>query len=142
MTDDITGPVGSVDLPVLQQIRTLLIEEEPLIESTRFDDPINPTELIVDLTLSDRSHSRLEVTWWQTGAYRFHYTESDGIDFRYDNHPKSSVPDAHFHPPPNAGPAEPSFLQSATRPLVITRAIVTRIREAIVDGNGLDRLNE
>jgi len=42
----------------------------------------------------------------------------------------------------DAGQAEPSFLRSATRPLVITRAIVTRIREAIVDGNSLDRLNE
>ena len=142
MTDDITGPVGSVDLPVLQQIQTLLIEQEPLVESTRFDDPINPTELVVEFTLADRSHSRLEVTWWQTGAYRFHYTESDGINFRYDNHPKSAVPDAHFHPPPNAGLAESSFLGSATRPLVITRAIVTRVREAIVDGNSLNRLNE
>ena len=142
MTDDIAGPVGSVDLPVLQQIRTLLIEEEPLAESTQFDDPISPTELVVEFTLVDRSHSRLEVTWWQTGAYRFHYTEPDGIGFRYDNHPKSAVPDAHFHPPPDAGPAEPSFLGPATRPLVITRAIVTRIREAIVDRNSLDRLNE
>ena len=142
MTDDFSGPVGPVDLPVLQQIRTFFMEEEPLAESTRFDDPVNPTELIVEFTLADRSSARLEVTWWQTGAYRFHYTEPDGIDFRYDNHPKSSAPDVHFHPPPDAGPAEPSFLQSATRPLVITRATMTRIREAIVDEEGLNRLNE
>lgn len=141
MTDDITGPVGPVDLPVLQQIRIFFIKEEPLIESTRFDDPSNLTELVVNFTLAGRLTSRLEVTWWQTGAYRFHYTESDCIDYRYDNHPKSSVPDAHFHPPPDAGPAEPSFLQSATRPLVISRAIMTRIREAIGGGNGLDRFN-
>lgn len=141
MTDEFSGPVGPVSFPALQQIRDLLLNEEPLVESTAFDDPMNPTELVVDLSTGLDSSGRFEITWWQRDAYRFHYTEPGGIDFRYDRHPKDGAPDAHFHPPPDGGQVELSFLVSVTQPQIVTRAVVSRWRAAIVDGEGLDALN-
>lgn len=142
MTDDVSGPTGPVEYPVLRQIRDLLTEEEPLVAGTAYDDPVNPTELVVSLSTGRDAPGRFEITWWARDAYRFHYTEPDGIDFRFDRHPKADAPDAHFHPPPDGGDAEPSFLGRETQPQVVTRAVVGRWRRAIVDGDGVETLNE
>lgn len=141
MADNISGPVGPVDYPVLQQTRDLLLSEEPLVESTAFDDPVNPTELVVELSEGLESAGRLEITWWKRGAYRYHYTEPDGVDLRFDNHPKEGAPNAHFHPPPNAGQAELSFLGGISQPQIVTRTVITRWRRAIIDGQGVEALN-
>lgn len=141
MAGDLSGPVGPVEYPVLRQVRDLLLEEEPLVDATRFDDPVDPNELIVDLSSGFESPGRFEITWWKRGAYRYHYTEPGGIDLRFDNHPKDDAPDAHFHPPPDAGGAEPSFLGTETQPQIVTRAIVSRWRRAMIDGQGLEVLN-
>lgn len=141
MTDDISGPVGPVDYPILQQIRDLLLEEEPLVESTTFDDLVNPTELIVEFSTGVDSPGRMEITWWKRGAYRYHYTEPDGVDFRFDDHPKDGAPNAHFHPPPDAGKAESSFLAGVTQPQIVTRAVITRWRQTVVKDKGLRSLN-
>lgn len=141
MTDDISGPVGPVDYPILQQIRDLFLEEEPLVESTTFDDLVNPTELIVEFSTGVDSPGRMEITWWKRGAYRYHYTEPDGVDFRFDYHPKDGAPNAHFHPPPDAGKAESSFLTGVTQPQIVTRAVITRWRQTVVEDKGLGSLN-
>ena len=141
MTDDISGPVGPVDYPILQQIRDLLLEEEPLVESTTFDDLVNPTELVVEFSVGFDSSGRMEITWWKRSAYRYHYTEPDSIDFRFDYHPKDGAPDAHFHPPPDAGKAESSFLAGVTQPQIVTRAVIARWRQAVVEDKGLGSLN-
>jgi hypothetical protein len=141
MTDDISGPVGPVEYPILQQIRDLFLEEEPLVESTTFDDLVNPTELIVEFSTGVDSPGRMEITWWKRGAYRYHYTEPDGVDFRFDYHPKDGAPNAHFHPPPDAGKAESSFLTGVTQPQIVTRAVITRWRQTVVEDKGLGSLN-
>ena len=141
MSGDISGPVGPVDYVFLQQIRELLVTEEPLVESAAVDDPVNPTELVVAFSSGLDAPGRMEITWWTTGAYRYHYTEPDGIDFRFDKHPKQNAPYAHFHPPPDAGVAEPSFLSGETQLQVITRAVITRWRKAAIEGEPLDSLN-
>lgn len=141
MTDDLAGPVGPVDTVVLQQIRNLGVQEEPLVEETSFDNPIDPTELVVELAIGMAEPGRFEITWWQRGAYRYHYTESDGIDFRFDRHPKDDAPDTHFHPPPDGGPAARSILQNVTQAQVVTRVVLSQWRAAIVDERGLDVLN-
>lgn len=142
MGDSIDGSIGPVDYPVLKQIRDLCLNEEPLVEATSFDDPVNPTELILEFSTGLESPGRMEITWWSRGAYRYHYTEPDGVDFRFDTHPKSDAPDVHFHPPPDAGPAEPSFLDGVTQPQIVTRAVLTRWRQAIGDDQGLEALNK
>jgi hypothetical protein len=141
MADDISGPVGPVDYPVLQQIRELLLDEEPLVESTAFDDPVNPTELIGEFSAGLESPGRMEITWWKRGAYRYHYTEPEGVDFRFDSHPKDGAPNAHLHPPPDAGTPEPSFLAGVTQPQIVTRAVITRWRRAMLKNQGLESLN-
>lgn len=141
MADDISGPVGPVEYPILRQIRDLLLNEEPLVDAVTFDDPVNPTELVVEFTTGLASPGRLEITWWESGAYRFHYTEPDSVDFRFDRHPKEDAPTTHFHPPPNAGRAEHSFLAGVTQPQLVTRAIVARWRQAIVEHDDVGILN-
>lgn len=141
MVADITGPVGPVDRPALRQIRDLLTTEEPLVDDVRFDDPVDPTELLVELSVGRDSPGRFEITWWTRGAYRYHYTEPDGIDFRFDAHPKDGASDAHFHPPPDGDGAVPSVLSDAIQPQVVTRAILAQWRHAVVDDHGLDTLN-
>ncbi|MDB9252893.1 hypothetical protein [Halorubrum ezzemoulense] len=115
--------------------------EEPLVDSAAIDDPVNPTELVVAFSSGLDTAGRMEITWWKRGAYRYHYTEPDGIDFRFDNHPKANTPDAHFHPPPDAGTAEPSFLGEETQVQVVTRAVISRWREVAVEEEPLDILN-
>ncbi|WP_050033761.1 hypothetical protein [Halorubrum halophilum] len=141
MAGDIAGPVGPVDSVVLQQIRDVLVNEEPLVDSAAVDDPVNPTELVVEFSSGLDTPGRMEITWWKSGTYRYHYTEPDGIDFRFDNHPKENAPDAHFHPPPDAGAAEPSFLGEETQLQVITRAVITRWHKIAVEGATLGSLN-
>ena len=141
MADDISGPVGPVAYPILRQIREIFLTEEPLVDGATFDDPANPTELVVELTTGLESPGRFEITWWTSGAYRFHYSEQSGLDFRFDRHPKADAPTAHFHPPPDADAAEPSFLADVTQPQVVTRAVLARWREVIVEEGDLDGLN-
>ncbi|QZP39818.1 hypothetical protein K6T50_17800 (plasmid) [Halobaculum magnesiiphilum] len=142
MGDSIDGPIGPVSYSILTQIRDLCLNEEPLVEATCFDDPIDPTELVLTFSRGVESPGRMEITWWVRGAYRYHYTEPEGVDFRFDNHPKTAAPDTHFHPPPDAGTAEPSFLHGVRQPQVVTRAVLTRWRQAVVEPAGLRNLNE
>jgi hypothetical protein len=141
MVDDISGPVGPVEYSVLRQLRELFLSDEPLVDTATLDDPANPTELVVEFTTGLESPGRFEITWWASGAYRFHYTEQDGLDFRFDRHPKADAPTAHFHPPPNAGRVELSFLTGVTQPQVVTRAVLARWRDAIVGDGDLGGLN-
>lgn len=141
MTDDLSGSVGPVDYPILRQIRDLLLEEEPLVESADFDDPVNPTELIVEFTAGLETPGRFEIAWWASGAYRFHYTEPSGVDVRFENHSKEGAPHAHFHPPPDAGQAQASFLIGVVQPQILTRAILRRWRHTIIESNELHTLN-
>ncbi len=142
MSDDFAGPVGPVSYPVLVQIRDLLLSEEPLVSTTAFDNPVNPTELVVELSAGLDSPGRFEITWWEQEAYRFHYTEPEGLNFRFDSHPKDGAPAAHFHPPPAAGRAEPSFLDGISQSQVVTRAVMTRWRTALIDERDVTTLNQ
>ena len=142
MPDRLAEPVGPVSYPVLQQILDLLVAEEPLVEAAEFDTPVSPSELLVAFETGLETAGRFEITWWEAGAYRFHYTEPDGVDFRFDRHPKDGAPQAHVHPPPDAGAAEPSLLAGTTQPQVVTRVIVSQWRSAIIEQRDLTLLNE
>ena len=142
MTDRLSEPIGPVSHPVLQQIRDLLVTEEPLVVVAEFDTPVSPSELLVEFETGLETAGRFEITWWEGGAYRFHYTEPDGVDFRFDRHPKDGAPQAHFHPPPDAGAAEPSLLAGTSQPQVVTRVIVSQWRSAIIEQENLTLLNE
>lgn len=142
MTDRLSKPIGPVSHPILQQIRDIFLTEEPLVETTQFDSPVSPSELVIKLQTGLDAPGRFEITWWEQGAYRFHYTEPDGLDFRFDRHPKDGAPESHFHPPPNAGPAEPSILAGTNQPQVVARVIGTQWRTAIIEERDLTLLNQ
>ena len=142
MTDRLATPIGPVSHPVLQQIREIFLTEEPLLETTQFDTPVSPSELVIECQSGLDAPGRFEITWWEAGAYRFHYTEPDGVDFRFDRHPKDGAPETHFHPPPDAGPADSSLLAGTNQPQVVARVILSQWRIAVIEHGDLTLLNE
>lgn len=135
---------GPIDRAVLVAIRDLVDEHEPLGSAT-LDDFIDPRVLEVRLAdeLGDAESARIDVQWTTQGDYAFHYTDSAGIDCRWDSHlhagTYSSVSgEAHFHPPPDAS-SEPSDVEVScighTRPLLVTRAVLKLWRTAYHTGS-------
>ena len=93
-------------------------ETHPLVESWRFEPGrIAPRSLM--LALDSTAYppavdaARIDVYWFVTGDYHVHYVEqqvASRFQCRWDRHPKTDAPRNHFHPPPDAGGAEPSPL--------------------------------
>lgn len=124
MTDDSTQegesiPDGRLDVPTLQTLAQRA-STHPLVEDWAFDPTsLSPRLLKLHLDLSAFPSGvrgvRLDIRWFTTGDYSFHYVEErhegdDRFQCRWDRHPKTTAPRAHFHPPPNAGRAESSSL--------------------------------
>ena len=135
-------PMGELDVPTLRTIGRRA-ETHPLIESWQFD-PSSAAPRMVQLRIDAESYpiavdsARLDVRWFTTDDYSFHYVESPGDDqyhCRWDRHPKSDAPRTHFHPPPDAGAAEESpldahFLDVLFTVLDWTSERVERLHEA------------
>ena len=130
---------GPIDRPILVAIRDLVDEHEPLATAT-LDDFLDPRVLELRLAdgLGDADSARIDVQWTTQGDYAFHYTESAGVDCRWDSHPHGGTysavsGDAHYHPPPHAS-SEPSDVEDScighTRPLLVTRAVLKLWRTA------------
>lgn len=140
---DRTGEFGTIYLPALQRIRTLWLDLEPLVSATGYDDPVQPTELRIDLAdgLGDADSARFDIQWSDLDNYSFHYVDSTAVNWRFDCHSNDQSPDRHFHPPPEArtGDAEPSCVQVGEVSLV-TRAVHKLWRVAYESGER-DRLN-
>lgn len=59
--------------------------------------------------------ARIVIRWFVDDDYSVHYLEKhqhNAYQCRWDRHPKSTAPRSHFHPPPDAGDAEPLALDS------------------------------
>ena len=52
------------------------------------------------------------------------------------------TPQAHFYPPQDAGPAEPTLLAGTSQSQVVTRVIVNQWRSAIIEQGDVTLLNE
>jgi len=94
---------GAPDPDVMAHVRTVAEAYEPLVTTSEFDNPLNPQA--VHLHLADgitADSGRFDVTWTTRGYYRYHYTEGDDFNYRYDRHPRVDLPDNHFHEPPDA----------------------------------------
>jgi hypothetical protein len=135
---------GPIDAGAVREIRDLIVETEPLVETASLDDPVNPQTLSVELSdgIGDASTARLDIRWSPTGNYAVRYTDDQGRDFRFDCHPKPDAPTRHFHPPPDAPsrPVEPSCITVSELALV-TRAVLQRWRDAYDDGT-FDGIND
>lgn len=145
--DDDPLPQGRLD-PTTLRTMGRRAGSSPLVDSWRFEpDSVSPRHLELQL---DASHypaavdeARLEVHWFTTDDYYLHYLETRGDDHyqcRWDRHPKTDAPRTHFHPPPEAGPAEASSLGS--HHLEVLFAVLDWISERIeglYDGSSGDR---
>ena len=116
-TDEDVPPDGALDVPTLRTLGARAASH-PLVESWAFvPSTIAPRGLAIHLA-SDAyppgvDAARIDVHWFRSSDYYVHYVETraDGrYQCRWDRHPKSDAPRAHFHPPPDAGAAVESGL--------------------------------
>ncbi|QCC52735.1 hypothetical protein [Halapricum salinum] len=130
---------GPIDRAALCSIRDTIEREEPLA-SPSLDDYLGPSVLEVPLDdgLCSADTARIDVEWTTQSDYKFHYTDSAGVNCRWGKHPHGGefthVPGLeHFHPPPDAtsNPAdvEASCIEHAAETLV-TRAVLRLWRVA------------
>lgn len=138
MTDDWDRvDTGAPDVTLLARVRTVAENYDPLVTTTEFDNSLNPeaVHLYLDDGIADES-GRFDVTWTDKGYYRYHYTEGDDFNYRYDCHPRVELPDAHFHEPPNAAhdDAVPSCIEVSTVRLV-TLAVLQLWRDTVESGD-------
>lgn len=124
---------GAPDAALLSRVGTVAENYEPLVATSEFDDSLNPetVHLYVDAGIESDT-GRFDVTWTTQGYYRYHYTEGEAFNYRYDCHPRSDLPDAHFHEPPQAAhdDAVPSCIEVRTVRLV-TLAVLQLWRETV-----------
>jgi hypothetical protein len=130
---------GATDRPALLTIRDLIERMEPLAVA-ELDDYLNPSVLEVTLGdgLRDAEEARLDVQWTTQNDYKYHYTDTEDVNFRWGRHPHSGdyshVPGLeHYHPPPDASSdpdkVEQSCINHSPEELV-TRAVLKLWRVA------------
>lgn len=143
MSDDRAGEFGAIYLPALQRIHTLWLDLGPIVTETGYDDPLDPSELRIELSdgLGDAGSAWFDIQWSMLDNYSFHYVDSEDVNWRFDHHPNTHSPDRHFHPPPDArtADAEPSCIQVGEVSLV-TR-VVHKLWRAAYESADLSRLN-
>lgn len=130
---------GPIDRPALLRIRDVVNAEEPLA-TARLDDFLNPStvEIVFDEGLCGADSARIDARWTTRDDYAFHYTDSCGVNLRWDRHPHdgdyvrvSGL--EHYHPPPDASSdpddVEASCIEQSPERLV-TRAVLKLWRAA------------
>ncbi len=130
---------GPTDRPALLTIRDVIEEMDPLA-AAEFDDYLNPS--VLEVTLSDglctASEARLDIQWTTRNDYKFHYTDTKGVNFRWGKHPhggdyRHASGLEHYHPPPDAtsnpDEVEDSCITQSPEELV-TRAVLKLWRVA------------
>lgn len=130
---------GATDRPALLRIRDVVEEMEPLATAA-LDDYIHPSvlEVALDDGLCAADEARIDITWTTRGDYTFHYTDTDGVNFRWGKHPHAGdyihVPELeHYHPPPD-GSADPDEVEAScitqSSEELVTRAVLKLWRVA------------
>jgi hypothetical protein len=123
--EELDGDIGTPDVDVMTDIRDLFLNEEPLVESYSWNDPIYKRELHIHLSEGiDADWSRLDVTWYTSGAYKFHYVDENGQNWRFDRHTNNHSEEKHFHEPPDTDSrsAVESCIQ-VEEPVLVARAV-------------------
>lgn len=130
---------GPIDRPALLRICDVIANEEPLA-TAELDDFLNPTVLEVrfDEGLCGAEAARIDVQWTIHGDYKFHYTDSNGVNFRWGKHPHggdyvNATALEHYHPPPDAS-SDPTDVEDScikqSRKELVTRAVLKLWRTA------------
>lgn len=135
---------GPIDRPALIAIRDVVNETEPLATAA-LDDFLTPSSLEIsfDDGLRGADTARIDVQWTTLDDYKFHYTDSRGIDLRWGKHPHDGdyvnvTGLAHYHPPPDASSdpneVEDSYIEQSAVTLV-ARAVLKLWRAAYHAGS-------
>lgn len=140
--EEIAGDLGKPAIDTMVDIRNLFIAEEPLLTEYDWNDPINKRE--IRLTFADgitADRCRLDVTWYASDAYKFHYSDSNDYHWRFDRHANHHSPEKHFHVPPDAtsDTAIPSCI-TVEEPQLVARAVHKLWRRALLE-NSFDEVN-
>jgi hypothetical protein len=129
----LTGNTGPIDYEVLRRIRDIFLESEPLVSCHDLSEQLDPQPEL-NITVSEgfgtSPSGRFDIVWTERDCYNFHYTEPDGIDFRFDRHPEPNVQEKHFHEPPNANTRVPSCIE-VEQVEVVTRGVLKCWRTAL-----------
>ena len=134
--EELDGDIGAPDVDVMTDIRDLFLDEEPLVERYAWNDPIDKRELHIRFSTGiDADWSRLDVTWYTSGAYKFHYVDENDRNWRFDRHPNNHSDEKHFHEPPDADSrsAVSSCIQ-VEEPGLVARAVMKLWRRAVESG--------
>lgn len=80
---------GATDRPALLTIRGIIEEMEPLA-TPELDDYLHPSALVVALDdgLFEAAEAQIEIQWTTHGEYKFHYTDTETVNFRWGKHPR------------------------------------------------------
>lgn len=130
---------GATDRPALLTIRDIIEKMEPLA-TAELDDYLSPSvlEVVLDDGLCDAGEARIDIQWTVLDDYKFHYSDTDAVNFRWGKHPHAGdyihVPGlAHYHPPldasSNPDEVEESCITHSPEELV-TRAVLKLWRVA------------
>ncbi|MGB9960694.1 hypothetical protein ACOZ32_00535 [Halobacterium sp. MBLA0001] len=140
---------GATDRAALVTIRDIITEIEPLA-TPHLDDYLHPSVLEVTLAdgIGDAKSARIDIVWTTQDNYKFHYTDSAGVNLRWGKHPHNGdypVPDLeHYHPPPDASSTpddvEASCIEQTPEELV-ARAVFKLWRVGY-HADSYDRLND
>lgn len=141
--EGLTTDVGAPDGTILRTIRNLFLKEEPLVEEAFFDNVLDPQTLHISFAdgIGEALWSRIDVSWYRSGAYRFHYTDENDVNWRFDRHPNDHSPEKHFHEPPDAQSttAQRSCIR-VEEPRLVARAVLKLWRRAY-DTDSFEQLN-
>lgn len=135
---------GPIDRPALIAIRDVVIETEPLA-TAELDDFLNPASLEISFGdgLREADTARIDVQWTTHDDYKFHYTDSRGINLRWGKHPHDGdyvnvTGLAHYHPPPDAS-SDPNDVEDScimqSPATLVTRAVLKLWRAAYHAGS-------
>ena len=130
---------GPIDRPALLRIRDVIADEEPLA-TAELDDFLDPTTLEVRFEegLCGTETARIDVQWTIHDDYKFHYTDSNGVNFRWGKHPHggdyvNAAGFEHYHPPPDAS-SDPADVEDScirqSRKNLVARAVLKLWRAA------------
>lgn len=142
--EELVGDAGAPDVGGMEIVRDTFLRSEPLVAEAGFDSVLSPREvrLLLGDGIGDADRARIDVTWYTSDAYSFHYTDSADVDWRFDRHPNPHSPEKHFHAPPDARShdAEPSCI-TVEEPRLVALAVIKLWRRAYETGS-MDALNE
>lgn len=130
---------GATDRPALLTIRDIIAEMEPLA-TPELDDYLHPSALEVTLDdgLCKADEATIEIQWTTRDDYKFHYTDTEGVNLRWGKHPHGGdythVPGLeHYHPPPDAS-SDPDEVEAScitqSPEALVTRAVLKLWRVA------------